>query len=168
MGWENQFWQLWRKNVPLFLDLNLKRDYIFTLNYFLKIKELLYRNDLSGIEKKKLANIDIDRLKAKCFFTAAIGIADFAQILLRIEQVRDTYQMAQLAAEVMEYRKQQGKLPEDLSFLPEVPLSKVDLTPLMYEKTKDGFRIYSHTQDGKIPAAKDSNYSYHVRLREVQ
>ena len=75
--------------------------------------------------------------------------------------------MALVAIEVMEYRKQHGRLPENLAFLPEIPLSKLDHKPLMYEKTANGFRIYSYTQNGKKPDAKDTNYSYSVRLPEI-
>ena len=64
----------------------------------------------------------------------------------------------------MEYRKQHGILPDDLTFLPEIPLSKWDHKPLMYEKTSDGFRIYSHTHKGEKPDKKDIQYSYWVRL----
>jgi hypothetical protein len=74
--------------------------------------------------------------------------------------------MALLAAEVMEYRKQHGKLPEDLSFLPQIPLSKLDHRPLMYEKTREGFRIFSHTDKGEKPDEKDIAYSYRVSLPE--
>ena len=72
--------------------------------------------------------------------------------------------MALLAACVMEYRKQHGKLPENLSFLPKVPLSKLDHKPLMYEKTKDGFRIFSRTDKGGEPDEKDTRYSYWICL----
>ena len=83
-----------------------------------------------------------------------------------IDRHRDRYRMALLAAEVMEYRKQHGKLPENLSFLPQVPLSKLDHKPLMYEKTKDGFRIFSHNNKGGKPDKKDVNYSYQVSLKK--
>ena len=76
----------------------------------------------------------------------------------------DARQMALIAARVMEYRKQHGKLPEDLSFLSKVPLAKLDHKPFMYEKTKDGFRIFSHTDKGEKPDKKDTRYSYRVRL----
>ena len=79
-------------------------------------------------------------------------------------QITDVRQMTLLAAEVMEYRKQHGKLPEDLSFLPQIPLSKLDHKPLMIEKTKDGFRIFSNTDKGKKPDEKDTRFSYRVRL----
>ena len=66
----------------------------------------------------------------------------------------------------MEYRKRHGKLPENLSFLPQIPLSKLDHKPLMYEKTREGFRIFSHTDKGEKPDAEDLQYSYRVFLPE--
>jgi hypothetical protein len=93
-----------------------------------------------------------------------MAIPDLYGVFLRIDRIRNTRQMTLLAAEVMEYRKQHGKLPDDLTFLPEIPLSKLDHKPLMYEKTKDGFRIFSHTDKGKKPDEKDLQYSYWVHL----
>ena len=158
------FWRLYQKFAPLFIRMNLKRDHLFTLNHYLKIRELLSRNDLSGIEKAKLAKLDKDYLWCECFAASMMAIPDLYGVLLRIDRIRNTRQMALLAAEVMEYRKQHGKLPDDLTFLPEIPLSKLDHKPLMYEKTKDGFRIFSHTDKGKKPDAEDWQYSYLVRL----
>jgi hypothetical protein len=37
----------------------------------------------------------------------------------------------------------------------------------MYEKTKDGCRIFSHTDKGEKPDEKDLQYSYLVRLPMV-
>ena len=85
-----------------------------------------------------------------------------------IDRHRDRYQMALLAAEVMEYRKQHGKLPENLSFLPQVPLAKLDHKPLMYEKTANGFRIFSHTDKGKKPDAEDIKYSYYIKIPKIK
>ena len=95
-------------------------------------------------------------------------IPDFPSVLLHIDRSRNCRIQVLLAAEVMEYRKQHGRLPEKLAFLPEIPLSKLDHKPLMYEKTGDGFRIYSYTQDGKIPDIKDTNHSYHIRLPQTK
>ena len=92
-------------------------------------------------------------------FTPALG-----QLYIKSAQIADVRQMALLAAEVMEYRKQHGKLPENLSFFPNVPLSKLDHKPLMYEKTREGFRIFSHTRKGEKPDEKDTRFSYRVRL----
>lgn len=160
-------WEYYQKFAPLFAKINLKRDYLFSLNYYLKINSLLYRDDLSGLEKRKLAHLDRDRLETECFISSSIAIPDFSNLLVRIDRTRDVRQMALLAAEVMEYRNLHGRLPEDLSFLPEVPLSKLDHKPLMYEKTTDGFRIFSHTDKGEKPDEKDIAYSYRVRLPET-
>ena len=158
------FWKFYQKFAPLFVKMNIKRDYLFTLNYYLKINSLLYRDELSGLEKRKLAYLNKDHLEIECFISSAVAIPSLSNLLVRLDRTRDVRQMALLAAEVMEYRKQHGKLPEDLSFLPQIPLSKLDHKPLMYEKTKDGFRIFSHTDKGEKPDEKDSAYSYPVRL----
>mgnify|MGYP003448304316 CR=1 FL=1 len=86
---------------------------------------------------------------------------------MRLDRTRDVRQMALIAAEVLEYCKQHGKLPEDLSFLPQIPLSKLDHKPFMYEETREGFRIFSHTDKGEKPDEKDIAYSYRVRLPMV-
>ena len=158
------FWKFYQKFAPLFVKMNIKRDYLFTLDYYLKINSLLYRDDLSGLEKKKMAYLNYDSLCAEHFISSAVAIPALSEVLVRIDRTRDVHQMALLAAEVMEYRKQHGKLPEDLSFLPQIPLSKLDHRPLMYEKTRDGFRIFSHTDKGEKPDEKDTRFSYRVRL----
>ena len=161
------FWRLYQKFAPLFIRMNLKRDHLFALNHYLKIRELLSRNDLSGIEKAKLAKLNKDYLWCECFVASMMAIPDLYGVFLRIDRIRNARQMALIAAEVMEYRKQHGILPDDLTFLPEIPLSKLDHKPLMYEKTKDGFRIFSHTDKGEKPDAEDLQYSYLVRLPMV-
>ena len=155
------FWKFYQKFAPLFVKMNIKRDYLFTLNYYLKINSLLYRDDLSGLEKKKLAYRDYDLLETENFISSMIATPFLDMVLVRIDRIRDVRQMALLAAEVMEYRKTKGKLPEDLSFLPHIPLAKLDHKPLMYEKTKDGFRIFSNTDKDKKP---DGNYDYIVSV----
>ena len=69
-----------------------------------------------------------------------------------------------LAAEVMEYRKQHGKFPENLPFLPEIPLSKLDHKPLMYEKTENSFRIFSNSGKWQKPDTANTAFSYRISL----
>ena len=156
------------KFAPLFIQINLKRDHLYTLNHYLKIGVLLAREDISGIERAKLAQLDNAYLKGECFILSMTVIPDFPSVLLHIDRSRNCRMQVLLAAEVMEYRKQHGKLPDDLSFLPDIPLSNLNHKPLMYEKTGVGFRIYSYTQDGKIPDIKDTNHSYHIRLPQTK
>ena len=66
----------------------------------------------------------------------------------------------------MEYRKQHGKLPDDLTFLPEIPRSKLDHLPLMYEKTENGFWIFFNTEEGKKPDFNDRNHSSSFVLKQ--
>ncbi|MBO7327675.1 MAG: hypothetical protein J6W00_02765 [Lentisphaeria bacterium] len=151
-----------KKYMPLFIDVNFHRDYRFALQNY--IKAATVPSSLSGLEKAKLAEVDDIEIKRNFYILSGMLLPALGQLYIKSAQIADVRQMALLAAEVMEYRKQHGKLPEDLSFLPNVPLAKLDHKPLMYKKTKDGFRIFSHTDKGKKPDEKDTQYSYWVRL----
>ena len=160
------YWIFCQKYAPLLIKLNLKRDHLYAVTHYLKIAELFYRDDLSGLEKKKYALPDKAFFNRNYFMLSSFVIPSFGGCLLRVDRITDRRQMALIAAGVMEYRKQNGKLPEDLSFLPQVPLAKLDHKPLMYEKTREGFRIFSHTDKGEKPDEKDTQYSYRVSLPE--
>jgi hypothetical protein len=158
-------WQYYQKRAPILIRMNLQRDYLFALKHYCKIYALLNQDELSGIEKKKRAELDLKILDTELFLLTKLCIPEsLPHIFIKISEIQDVRQMAIIAAEVMEYRKRHGKLPEDLSFLPKVPLSMLDHKPLMVEKTKDGFRIFSHTDKGKKPDEKDTRFSYRVRL----
>ena len=161
-------WQYYQKRAPILIRMNLQRDYLFALKHYCKIYALLNQDELSGIEKKKRAELDLEILDTELFLLTKLCIPEsLPHIFIKISEIQDTRQMALLAAEVMEYRKQHGKLPDDLTFLPEIPLSKLDHRPLMYEKTREGFRIFSHTDKGEKPDEKNLQYSYLVRLPMV-
>ena len=158
-------WQYYQKRAPILIRMNLQRDYLFALKHYCKIYALLNQDELSGMEKKKRAELDLEILDTELFLLTKLCIPEsLPHIFIKISEIQDTRQMALLAAEVMEYRKQHGKLPENLSFLPKVPLSKLDHKPLMYEKTREGFRIFSRTDKGGKPDEKDNRYSYWICL----
>ena len=157
-------WYCNQKFAPLFIKMNLKREYLWTLNYYLQINSLLCRDDISGLEKREISTITHCHLTAQYFISPMIVIPDLAKLLERIDRTKDLRQMAHLAAEVTEYRRRHGKLPENLSFLPQIPLSKLNHKPLMYEKTAYGFRIFSNTDKGEKPPATDTLYTYQVHL----
>ena len=148
--------------MPLFMDIHLHRDYRFALQNY--IKAATVPSSLSGLGKAKLAEVDDIEIKRNFYILSGMLLPALGQLYIKSAQIADVRQMALLAAEVMEYRKQHGKLPEDLSFLPQIPLSKLDHKPLMYENTQDGFRIFSHTDKGEMPDEKDTRFSYLVRL----
>ena len=159
---EKKIFNIVKKYMPLFISVHFQRDYHFALQSYLKTCSV--PPNLSGIEKAKRAEIDEKELKRKFFILSGMLLPALGQVYIKSAQINDARQMALLAAEVMEYRKRHGKLPENLSFLPNVPLAKLDHKPLMYKKTKDGFRIFSHTDKGKKPDEKDTRFSYRVRL----
>lgn len=140
------------------------RDYRFALQSLIKASTV--PPTLSGLEAAKLAEVDENETKCNLYILSGIILPTLGNLYIKGAQITDARQMALLAVEVMEYRKQHGKLPEDLSFLLQVPPSKLDHKPLMYEKTKDGFRIFSHTDKGKKPDEIDLQYSYRVSLPE--
>ena len=150
--------------MPLFMDIHFHRDYRFALQSF--IKAATVPSSLSGLEKAKLAEFDENEAKCNFYILSGMLLPALGQIYIRSAQITDARKMALIAAEVMEYRKQHGKLPENLSFLPQIPLAKLDHKPLMVEKTREGFRIFSHTDKGKKPDEKDWQYSYRVSLPE--
>ena len=153
-----------KKYLPLFMKVLFLRDYRFALQSFIKASTV--PPTLSGLEAAKLAEVDENETKCNLYILSGIILPTLGNLYIKGAQITDARQMALLAVEVMEYRKQHGKLPEDLSFLSQVPLSKLDHKPLMYEKTKDGFRIFSHTDKGKKPDEIDLQYSYRVSLPE--
>ena len=103
------------------------------------------------------------------FYILSAMLQPAGEAMFRHEsQIHNARQMALIAVEIVEYFRQHGKLPADLSFLPEIPLSKLDHKPLMYEKTAEGFWIFSNTDKGKKPDEKDIQYSYWVRLPKAK
>ena len=153
-----------KKYMPLFIDVNFHRDYRFALQSFIKASSV--PPALSGLEKAELAKVDENEAKCNFYILSGMLLPALGNVYIKSAQITDARQMALLAADVMEYCQQHGKLPEDLSFLPKVPLSKLDHKPLMYEKTREGFRIFSHTDKGEKPDEKDIAYSYRVSLPE--
>ena len=146
------------------MKVHFLRDYRFALQTF--IKACTVPANLSGLEQVRLALVDDNEIKRNSYLLSGMFMPALGQGYIKSAQITDVRQMVLLAAEVMEYRKQHGKLPEDLSFLPQIPLSKLDHKPLMYEKTREGFRIFSHTDKGEKPNEKDIAYSYRVFLPE--
>ena len=158
-------WTHYQKYAPLIISVNLQRDCLFALNHYRKLHALMNKKELSGIEKKKQAELNPDNLRRELFLLSNTCLpSGFPGIFIRISRIQDFRQMALLAAEVMAYRKQHGKLPPDLSFLPKLPLAELDHQPFMYEKTQEGFRIFTRTDKGEKPDGKDTAYSFQVRL----
>ena len=151
-----------KSRVPLFVHVHFLRDYRFALDNYIDLCSV--SDELSALEQYQQTEADSQIYKRNFFICSGMLLSSINAVFKHTAKVVDTRQMALLAAEVMEYRKQHGKLPEDLSSLSKVPLAKLDHKPLMYEKTKDGFRIFSHTDKGEKPDEKDTQYSYWVRL----
>ena len=150
-----------KRKMPLVQHVQFLRDYRFALSHYIK---LCAENQLHLDQNKWLASFD-KICKHNLFDMSRMVVPYYTPA--RHISLANKRKMALLAAEVMEYRKQHGKLPENLSFLPQVPLAKLDHKPLMYGKTREGFRIFSHTDKGEKPDEKNLQDSYLVRLPMV-
>ena len=155
-----------KSRLPLFVHVNFLRDYRFALDNYIDLCSV--SDELPALEQCLHTEADSQIYKRNLFICSGILLPSINAVFKHTAKVVDTRQMALLAAEVMEYRKQHGKLPDDLTFLPEIPLSKLDHKPLMYEKTDDGFRIYSYTEEGKIPDTEDIKYSYYIKIPKIK
>ena len=153
-----------KKYFPPFLHVHFLRDYRFALRTY--IKACSVPATLSALEKARIAAVDKKEIKRNHYLLSGMLLPALEAVYEKDAQIADQRQMALLGAEVMEYRRKTGKLPLDLSFLPQVPLAELDHRPIMYQITPDGFRLYTHTREGKIPAANDLRYTYKVRLRK--
>jgi len=151
-----------KRYVPLFVHVHFLRDYRFALDNYIDLCSV--SDDLPALEQCRLTEADSQIYKRNFFICSGMLLPSINAVFKHTARTVDVRQMALLAAEVMEYRKRHGKLPEDLSFLPQIPLSKLDHKPLMYEQTREGFRIFSHTDKGEKPDEKDTRFSYRVRL----
>ena len=155
-----------KQYFPLALHVYFLRDYRFALQTFIQVCSV--PATLSGQEKVRRAAVDKKEIKRNHYLLSGMLLPALEAVYEKDAQIADQRQMALLASEVMEYRRETGKLPRDLSFLPQVPLAELDHRPIMYEATPDGFRLYTHTREGKIPAANDLRCTYKVRLRKLE
>ena len=155
-----------KSRIPLFVHVHFLRDYRFALDNYIDLCSV--SDELPALEQCLHTEADSQIYKRNLFFCSGMLLPSINAVFKHTAKAVDARQMALIAAEVMEYRKQHGKLPDDLTFLPEIPLSKLDHKPMMYEKTDDGFRIYSYTKEGKIPDAEDIKYSYYIKIPKIK
>ena len=141
--------------LPLFLRIPFLRDWRLVLR---RVRE--YAPLATAGRPAKMKNTPRND-----YFFPELTIGDGLEVMFGAgARLRNRRRMVLLAVEVAEYRRKHGELPGSLAFLPKVPLSTLDRTPLMYAKTADGFRIFCRTDKGKIPAATDARYSLSFRL----
>ena len=151
-----------KSRIPLFVHVHFLRDYRFALDNYIDLCSV--SDELPALEQYQQTEADSQIYKRNFFICSGMLLPSINAVFKHTAKVVDTRRMALIAAEVLEYRKHHGKLPEDLSFLPQIPLSKLDHRPLIYEKTREGFRIFSHTDKGEKPDEKDTRFSYWARL----
>ena len=155
-----------KSRILLFVHIHFLRDYRFALDNYIDLCSV--SDELPALEQCLHTEADSQIYKRNFFICSRMLLPSINAVFKHTAKAVDARQMALVAAKVMEYRKQHGILPDDLTFLPEIPLSKLDHKPLMYEKTDDGFRIYSYTEEGKIPDTEDIKYSYYIKIPKIK
>ena len=143
--------------VPLFIRVHFLRDCRFGMKSYVKACSL--SDDLSGFEKAEIIVSSADVGKHCFYIFSAMAFSSLGQGYKRDCQVLDFRNMLLHASEVAEYYRKRGKLPENLVFLSEIPLSTLDHKPFCYEKTTDGFLIFNRNLKGKKPE-EEEKYSY--------
>lgn len=152
-----------KKFLPLFLHILFLRDYRFALRVYDKIVRAV-GTDMSAAEIARLPFFD-GRETGRKYILSSMLIPSFGTAVTNLARVLDRRTMTLLAAEITAYARRHGHLPDTLAFLPVIPLSELDRKPLMYAKTRTGFRIYSHTAKGEIPDEKDILHTLNIHLR---
>ena len=152
------YWKICQKNMPLSWRVNLLRDHNFALEYYLQVHSLLHRSDLSGIEKRKAAEIDVKDLISEHFFVSGTVLGAISRMFSRADQIKDIRRMAVAAAEV----RYCCKRPLSLDAVKQKNLSFHNKQPYVLEWQNEGFRIYFLKDDGKKPGKDDKIHSYTV------
>ena len=149
--------------LPRAFRIQFSRDYRFALQNYINFCS--QEESLSGVEKTKASAIDEDEARRNGYIFSMMLLPTLDTLHARIATYSDRRQMVLLAVEVMEYYKQHGKLPADLKFLPEIPRAELDHLPFEFEKTEDGFRIYTRDNKGNKPKISAPNCTYQVKLQ---
>ena len=152
-----------KRFLPLFLHILFLRDYRFALQTYDKMVRAV-GTDMSAAEIARLPFFDGREAGRKGYILSGMFIPSVSTAVTHLARTKDRRTMTLLAAEVTAYARRHGRLPDTLAFLPNVPRSELDRKPLMYAKTPSGFRIYSHTGEGRIPDEKDTLYTLSVKF----
>ena len=115
------------------------------------------------MEKMKMADVNDLEIRHRGYAISGMLLPAIFDGYGAVARIEDFRLRVLTAIEVAEYGKQYGRLPENLSFLPGIPRSKLDHRQLMYEKTAAGFRIYSYTLKGEKAKPDDGRYSFEVK-----
>lgn len=148
--------------LPREIRVHFLKDYRFGLQYYISLCSP--EDSLSALEKIKACKFDETEPKQKGYIISQMMLPAYEKLYIKTASLADRRQMVLLAVEVMEYYKQHGKLPDNLKFLPEIPLADLNHKPFMFEKTEAGFRIYTEDDKGKKPKISAPNYTYQIKL----
>ncbi len=123
--------------MPLFARIHLLRDQRFCLLELKKANLLRNPDGLTAVELAKRMKFNEEEAKRNIYIFSTMLLSAQNAIALKKGEIEDRRRFAQIAWQVMEYRRtHEGKLPESLDFLPEKPLDSMTRQPIRYEAGK--------------------------------
>ncbi len=170
-----------RMMLPIEATVYFQRDYRFALGKFRETLDLLLDRKLTPSERIHRLDRSESNLVSRRHLLSSMLLPAWKSFGVRMVSMEEYRRMAVTAVAVEAYRKENGKLPESLDFLPEVPLDLVNNQPFLYQHgvieiedgkdkvaTRYGFRLYTRTPDGKDPGGLKARNAFVVLLPEAK
>ena len=127
------------KYFPLFFKLNMLEDYHFAMCCYKKYSDFIGSDSTSGAEKIRMFEIDKDEITDDFHYMSNLMFKTMPKVIIHAEQVRNKYFMAKIAAEIMDFKQKNGKLPD--SWHSENYIDVINFEPFIYKKSADGFTV---------------------------
>ncbi|MFA7231685.1 MAG: hypothetical protein WC071_10480 [Victivallaceae bacterium] len=167
-----------QKYLPIEFSIFFKRDYLFALSEYQKlIKLFLEPGNMTAKERYELAAPDQITMRNNFFILSSMFLPVLNVVHIRQGEIEDCRRLVKIAVAVELYKKDSGKLPDSLAFLPEKPLDSLNRLPIIYEygkikimddnkkvQTRYGFRLYTRDRDGKDTGGLKAKNAFTVIL----
>ena len=83
--------------------------------------------------------IDKDEITDDFHYMSNLMFETMPKVIIHAEQVRNKYFMAKIAAEIMDFKQKNGKLPD--SWHSENYIDVINFEPFVYKKSADSFTV---------------------------
>lgn len=159
-----------RWSVPWEMRILFQRDYLFALaEYRKQVRLFLHPGETTAMERMKRGAFPEAHKEviARLYLLSLLVMPTLPQSHLRAGSAVGARRLLETAVSVMEYRKTHGRLPEDLRFLPRLPVDPVTGKAIGYEKgllepagadgkqyRRSGFRLFLPYDRKREPCAE--------------
>lgn len=159
-----------RWSAPWEMRILFQRDYLFALaEYQTQVRLFLDPGNTTAMERMKRGAFPEahEEVIARLHLLSLLMIPTLPQSHLRAGSAVGARRLLETAVAVMEYRKTHGRLPEDLRFLPQLPVDPVTGKAIGYEKglpesagtggkqeRRSGFRLFLPYDRNREPCAE--------------